>query len=174
MAWQRLLLACLCVLATTMAAAETPQAGAPAPDFALRDGTGKLRQLADWRGQWLVLYFYPKDDTPGCTTEAQRFRDSHAEFAALGAQVAGVSLDDASSHQAFAREQRLNFPLLVDEGGKTARTYGALTNLGIAKFAKRHTFLIDPDGRIAKVYRDVEPSSHATELLADIRLFKRN
>jgi peroxiredoxin Q/BCP len=174
MAWRRLLLACLFVLAAPMAAAEALQAGAPAPDFSLKDGSGKPRQLADWRGQWLVLYFYPKDDTPGCTTEAQAFRDSQAEFSALGAQVAGVSLDDASSHQAFAKDQRLNFPLLVDEGGKTARSYGALTNLGIAKFAKRHTFLIDPDGRIAKIYRDVEPARHAAELLADIRLFKRN
>lgn len=169
-----LLLALICALVTTMAAAETLQAGAPAPEFALQDETGRLRKLADWRGQWLVLYFYPKDDTPGCTTEAQGFRNFQAQFTALGAQVAGVSLDDAASHQAFAKDQRLNYPLLVDEEGKLARAYGALTNLGIAKFAKRHTFLIDPDGRIAKIYRDVEPAGHAAELLADIRLFKRN
>lgn len=172
--WRRLLLACLCLLTTQMAAAETVQPGAPAPDFALKDGAGMLRKLADWRGQWLVLYFYPKNDTPGCTVEAQGFRDSQAEFTALGAQVVGVSLDDAASHQAFAQTQRLNFPLLVDEDGKVARSYGALTNLAIVKFAKRHTFLIDPDGRIAKIYRDVEPARHAAELLADIRFFKRN
>ncbi len=174
MNWRRGLLACLCLLTTQMASADAVQPGAPAPDFALQDGEGKLRKLADWRGQWLVLYFYPKNDTPGCTVEAQGFRDKQAEFAALGAQVAGVSLDDAASHQSFARTQRLNFPLLVDEDGKTSRSYGALTNLAIVKFAKRHTFLIDPDGRIAKVYRDVEPARHAAELLADIRFFKRN
>lgn len=157
------------------ASADGPlQAGAPAPDFALKDGAGKLRRLADWRGHWLVLYFYPKDDTPGCTTEAQGFRDSMTSFAALDAQVVGVSLDDERSHQAFAASQRLSFPLLVDEGGKVARAYGALTNLAVVKFAKRHTFLIDPDGRIAKVYRNVEPAEHAGEILADIQTLKRN
>jgi len=173
--WQRFLLACLLMLVIPAAmAVETVAIGAPAPDFALRDGTGQLRKLADWRGQWLVLYFYPKDDTPGCTTEAQAFRDSLANFSAVGAQVVGVSLDDAVSHQAFTRNHGLNFSLLVDEGGKTARAYGALSNLGIIKFAKRHSFLVDPEGRIAKVYRDVDPSRHAAELLADIRLFKHN
>lgn len=156
-------------------AADGPlQAGAAAPDFALQDGQGTLRSLADWRGRWLVLYFYPKDDTPGCTVEAQGFRDSLQRFAAFDADVVGISLDDAASHQSFAASQRLSFPLLVDAGGKVARAYGALTNLGIAKFAKRHTFLIDPAGRIAKAYRDVEPASHADELLADLQKFRRN
>lgn len=150
------------------------QPGAPAPDFALQDGQGKLRSLADWRGRWLVLYFYPKDDTPGCTVEAQTFRDSLQRFAAHDADVVGVSLDDAASHQSFAASQRLPFPLLVDAGGKVARTYGALTNLGIVKFAKRHTFLIDPTGRIAKAYREVEPATHAAEILADLQVLRRN
>lgn len=171
-----LFIASLCAgLLTPMAvSAESLQAGAPAPDFALRDGQGKLRSLADWRGRWLVLYFYPKDDTPGCTVEAQAFRDSLQRFTALDADVVGVSLDDAASHQSFAASQRLSFPLLVDAGGKVARAYGALTNLGIAKFAKRHTFLIDPVGRIAKTYRDVEPATHAAEILADLQAFKRD
>lgn len=178
--WRRikpLLLAFLfAVLQAPMpAAADGPlQAGAPAPDFALKDGEGRLRQLADWRGRWLVLYFYPRDDTPGCTLEAQGFRDSQKRLSELDAQVVGVSLDDAASHQAFAASQRLPFPLLVDEGGKVARAYGALTNLTLVKFAKRHTFLIDPEGRIAKAYRDVEPATHAAEILADLQVIKRN
>jgi peroxiredoxin Q/BCP len=157
-----------------MAAAESLQAGAPAPHFALEDGEGRLRQLADWRGTWLVLYFYPRDDTPGCTVEARGFRDAIGKFAALKAAVVGVSVDSAKSHRAFAQEQGLPFPLLVDVGGVVARSYGSLTNLGILKFAKRHTFLIDPDGRIARIYRDVQPASHAAELLADLQTFARN
>lgn len=155
------------------AAAETLSPGMAAPAFALPDADGKPRQLADWRGQWLVLYFYPRDNTPGCTAEAANFRDAQAQFAALKARVVGISLDDAASHRTFAAEHRLPFLLLSDADGAVAARYGALLNLGVMKFAKRHSFLIDPDGRIAKVYRQVEPATHVAEILADLKALQR-
>jgi peroxiredoxin Q/BCP len=140
-----------------------------APEFSLPDAVGKTRTLADWRGRWLVLYFYPRDNTPGCTTEAAAFRDARADFTALGTEIVGVSLDDGSSHRAFADAHRLPFTLLSDRDGRVAAHYGALLDLGVMKFAKRHTFLVDPDGRIARIYRQVDPTGHVAELLADIK-----
>jgi peroxiredoxin Q/BCP len=149
--------------------ADLPQPGSAAPAFSLPDADGKMRKLSDWRGQWVVLYFYPRDNTPGCTVEAKNFRDSLAAFAALHAQVVGISLDDGESHRAFAEKQSLPFPLLSDPGGTVAERYGSLSNMFVIKLAKRQTYLIDPDGRIAKVYMKVDPAEHAEELLADIR-----
>lgn len=169
----RRLLLLLCAWLPCVVAAAPLQAGAAAPDFALPDADGRTRQLADWRGQWLVLYFYPRDHTPGCTTEAGHFRDALPRFVALQAQVAGVSLDDSTSHRRFADDLRLPFPLLADTDGKVAQRYGALLNLGVMKFAKRHTILIDPDGRVAKIYREVEPATHAAQLLADLAELQR-
>ena len=145
-----------------------------APQFALTDADGKLHQLSEWRGRWLILYFYPRDKTPGCTAEAIAFRDHLLELAALKAQVAGVSVDDGASHRAFADLECLPFPLLADTDGQVARRYGALTNLAIVKFAKRHTYLIDPDGRIAIAYRDVDPAKHVSEILADLKRLRTN
>jgi peroxiredoxin Q/BCP len=145
------------------------QAGDMAPDFLLADGEGRMRQTAEWRGRWLILYFYPRDDTPGCTAEAKAFNASLPELATLKAQVVGVSVDDTESHRVFAARLGLSFPLLADTDGKVSRRYGALNDLAIMKFAKRHTFLIGPDGRIAKAYRDVEPSRHAGEIIADLK-----
>lgn len=153
----------------TASATTLLQAGEPAPDFMLADGEGKMRQLGEWRGRWLVLYFYPRDDTPGCTAEAKAFNERLPELAALKAQVVGVSVDDVDSHRAFASRLGLNFTLLADTDGKVARRYGTLNNFAIIKFAKRHTFLIGPDGRIAKAYRDVEPAQHAGEVIADLQ-----
>ncbi len=151
------------------AAADTPvAAGAPAPDFALPDAQGQERRLADFRGEWLLLYFYPKDDTPGCTREACAFRDGYAELRARGVQVVGVSLDDAASHRAFAQKHRLPFPLLSDAGGAVAQRYGALWSLGPVRFAKRHSFLIDPRGEVARLYRDVDVDRHFREVLDDL------
>ncbi len=149
--------------------AAPPVPGAMAPDFVLRDGAGQERRLADWRGRWLVLYFYPRDDTPGCTTEARNFRDSPERFKALRAEIVGVSLDDRASHLAFAEKHRLPFLLLSDAGGEVARRYGALSDFGVIRFAKRHTFLIDPEGRVAKAYLKVDAAAHAAELLADLQ-----
>lgn len=143
--------------------------GEKAPDFLLADGEGKMRQSSEWRGSWLILYFYPRDDTPGCTAEAKAFNERLPELAAQKAQVVGVSVDDIESHRAFAARLGLKFTLLADTDGKVSRRYGALNDFAIIKFAKRHTFLIDPEGRIAKVYRDVEPTRHAGEVIADLK-----
>lgn len=143
--------------------------GADAPDFAMPDQHGKIRTLADFRGRWLVLYFYPKDDTPHCTREACDLRDHAAEFAALGAAVAGVSLDSTARHARFAARHGLDFPLLVDAGGETAHRYGALFRFGPFKIARRHTFLIDPHGGVARIYRKVRVQEHADKLLRDLK-----
>ena len=150
-------------------AAGVPAVGSPAPEFALPDQAGRTLRLADLRGKWVVLYFYPKDDTPGCTEEACTFRDDQAALTLLGAQVVGVSLDDSASHAAFAKKYSLPFPLLADTDAKVSASYGAVTNLVVAKFAKRYTFLIDPQGRIAKAYLNVDTSRHSAEIIADLK-----
>ena len=151
-------------------AAEVPKAGQAAPDFSLPDQDGKLHKLIDYSGKWLVLYFYPKDDTPGCTQQACAFRDDLHQLTALGAVVAGVSLDDSSSHAAFAKKYHLPFPLLADKGAVVAARYGVLLNLGLFKVAKRYTFLINPQGKISKVYDKVETSRHSREVIEDLKL----
>jgi peroxiredoxin Q/BCP len=138
--------------------------GSIAPDFALPDQHGQTHRLADYSGRWLVLYFYPRDDTPGCTEEACRFRDDIGVFGNLNAAIVGISVDDADSHAAFARKFSLPFPLLADRQGKTASAYGALLNLGVMRFARRHTFIIAPDGRIAARFDQVAPARHAREV----------
>lgn len=143
--------------------------GMMAPEFALPDGEGKLRDIREWRGKWLVLYFYPKDNTPGCTAEALAFQDNLENFRKLNAEVVGISLDDGASHRDFASERRLSFTLLSDRDGTVSRRYGALSALPFVKFAKRHTFLVGPDGRLVRIYREVDPTRHAMELLADLR-----
>ena len=143
-----------------------------APNFNLPDANGKIHQLSDYAGQWLVLYFYPKDDTPGCTKEACSFRDDLHKLDKLEAKVVGVSVDDGQSHGAFAKKYNLPFPLLSDKDGLTANKYGALTNLGLVKIAKRYTFLIDPQGRIAKTYFSVDTSCHSLEIIDDLTKLK--
>lgn len=142
--------------------------GDPAPAFELVDQDGELRRLADYRGRWVVLYFYPRDDTPGCTAEACNFRDDVPRLRQLGAQVLGVSMDSRESHAAFAAKHHLPFPLLADRDGRVARAYGAFFGLGPLRFARRHTFLIDPEGRVARVYRKVKPGSHSDEVVAAV------
>ena len=148
--------------------ADQPSVGDPAPDFELEDQTGQLRSIEDYRGQWVALYFYPKDFTPGCTTEACEFRDNIFAFRKLNCQILGVSLDDAESHRGFAEEHGLPFPLLADTEGNAADAYGVKTRMMGMSVAKRQTFLIDPDGRIARHYEKVDPESHSAELLADL------
>ena len=150
-------------------AAGTRVVGEDAPDFHLPDQTGKLHSLKDYTGKWVVLYFYPKDDTPGCTQQAWAFRDDFHTLTDLGAQVLGISVDDSASHAAFARKYHLPFPLLADSGGDVAKHYGALQNLGIVKFAKRYTFLIDPHGKIAQIYLSVDTARHSREIIADLQ-----
>jgi peroxiredoxin Q/BCP len=156
------------------AKANLPRAGDVAPDFELPDQVGTLRSSAEFLGKWLVLYFYPKDDTPGCTEQAARFRDAMGEIEALGAVVCGVSVDDSASHAAFARKHNLPFPLLADKGGAVAARYGSLVNLGIVRFARRNSFLIDPQGRVAKVYLGVNPAGNARDITTDLARLKRS
>lgn len=150
-------------------AGDVPLAGQPAPAFSLMDQSQKMHALKDDAGQWVVLYFYPKDDTPGCTKEACSFRDDLAQLEKLGARVIGVSVDDSDSHAKFAAKYHLPFPLLADKGGIVAESYGALNNFGIIKIARRYTFLIDPQGKIAKSYTRVEASRHSQEIIDDLK-----
>ena len=138
--------------------------GSVAPDFALKDQNGQMHRLSDYAGRWLVLYFYPRDDTPGCTKEACRFRDDIGVLGNLNAAVVGVSVDDTRSHAAFSSKFQLPFPLLSDPDGQTAAAYDSLLNLGLVKFALRHTFIIAPDGRIAARFDKVDPAIHAQEV----------
>lgn len=150
-------------------AGDLPEIGKPAPDFKLPDQNSKQHALSDYRGKWVVLYFYPKDDTPGCTQEACAFRDDLNQLTEMGAQVIGISVDDSSSHAEFAKKYHLPFPLLADNNGLVAEKYGALLNLGIIKMARRFTFLIDPQGNVNRDYLTVETSRHSKEIIADLK-----
>lgn len=164
-----LLVALLIMGLLSSASAAELNIGQLAPAFNLSDQTHESHSLEDYSGKWVVLYFYPKDDTPGCTKEACEFRDDVAVLQSLNVQVMGISLDDSESHADFANKYSLQFPLLADIGGEVAKRYGSLTSLGPIKFAKRHTFIIDPDGKLAKIYRSVKPASHSDEIIADIK-----
>lgn len=149
-------------------AAASAVLGQPAPEFELSDQDGQLHSLEDYRDSWVVLYFYPKDATPGCTTEACEFRDNIFAFQALNAQILGISLDDIDSHKAFAEEYGLPFPLLADTDGAAVDAYGVRTKFAGMSVAKRQTFIIDPNGTLAKHYEEVDPDTHSTEVLADL------
>jgi peroxiredoxin Q/BCP len=143
-----------------------PGVGSDAPEFSLRSQNGDPVNLKDYRGSWVVLYFYPRDQTPGCTREAHNFQADERRYAERHAVILGVSVDDIDSHKKFCAKEGLNFKLLADTGGKVSKMYGSLTNLGIVKFAARHTFLIDPQGRIARAYSSVDPARHSEDVLA--------
>lgn len=136
--------------------------GSQAPEFNALDQNGKDHKLADYAGRWLILYFYPKDNTPGCTTEACTFRDAYADFRKNNVAILGVSGDSQKSHLNFADKFSLPFPLLVDEGKTIIKAYGA------GGFLKRISYLIDPQSRIAKAYEKVKPADHPAEILSDI------
>lgn len=159
----------LLLVAGSPVMAQNLAVGQSAPTFTLPDQAGVQRSLGQFRGKWLVLYFYPKNDTPGCTTEACNFRDGQAFISALGAQVVGVSIDESASHKAFAEKYKLPFPLLADADGKVAGQYGALSNWGVVRFAKRQTFIIDPRGVLRKIYREVDADRHAQQVLDDLK-----
>jgi peroxiredoxin Q/BCP len=156
------------LLAGTSSLAEQIQKGDPAPDFELKDQSGQLHSMEDYRGKWVALYFYPKDDTPGCTTEACEFRDNIFAFKNLNCQILGISLDNVESHKEFAEKYELPFPLLADTAGTTADAYGVKSKFMGITVAKRQTFLIDPHGNVAKHYKEVDPDTHSQELLADL------
>lgn len=146
-----------------------PGVGELAPEFELPDQTGQLHSLEDYREQWVVLYFYPKDGTPGCTTEACEFRDNIFAFRDLNAQILGVSVDSVDSHRAFAENHSLPFPLLADVNGSTADAYGVKTRMLGMTVAKRQTFIIAPGGNIARHYANVRPDEHSAEVIADLK-----
>ena len=143
-----------------------PAVGDAAPEFRLQDQNSQWHALGDYQGRWVVLYFYPKADTPGCTTEACEFRDNIFAFQDIGAAIVGVSVDDVGSQKEFADKYHLPFPLLSDARQETAQLYGVLRESGLAN---RQTFLIDPDGRIAKHYAQVDPASHSAQVLTDLQ-----
>jgi peroxiredoxin Q/BCP len=150
------------------AAAAPPAVGSPAPAFALRDQNGAEHTLASYAGKWLVVYFYPKDGTPGCTKQVCAFRDSIDKVRAAGAEVVGVSVDDVESHKKFAEEHRVPFPLLADVDKKMATAYGVLTSKLGFQYSKRDTFVIDPQGKIAKHYPNVDPEQNVAQVVADL------
>lgn len=146
-------------------------------NFELPDQDGKLRSLAEFKGKWIVLYFYPKDNTPGCTKEACSFRDSYHQLQQMGAQIIGISKDSVASHKKFAEKFNLNFPILSDTEMKVIKKYGAW---GVKKFMGRefegtfrNTYLIDPQGNLYKTYEKVNPLTHASEIINDIKNFKK-
>ena len=157
------------LVARAARAGDLPELGKPAPGFDLPDQNGVHHTLEEYRGKWLVLYFYPKDDTPGCTKEACAFRDDLSQISELGAQVVGVSVDDTASHAEFAKKYNLPFPLLADKTTETAARYGALMNLLFMKVARRYTFLIDPQGNVGKIYLSVETSRHSKDIIEDLQ-----
>ncbi|MDR3386678.1 MAG: peroxiredoxin [Rudaea sp.] len=170
------MLALLIPAAFLQAAEETataPQDGQAAPDFKLQDQKGQWHTLAQYRGHWVVLYFYPKDDTPGCTTEVCTFRDDVLKLHKAGAEVLGVSLDDVDSHAKFAEKYHVPFPLLADSGKSTATDYGVLATHLNFTYARRETFLVDPQGKIAKHYKDVDPKENSGQVLADLATLKQ-
>jgi len=139
-----------------------------APDFRLQDQNGDWHALSDFRGQWLVVYFYPRADTPGCTTQGCSFRDNIYAFRGVGADVVGISTDPVDRQKAFSDKYSLPFAILSDEAGTVADRYGVLIESGNTNFARRETFLIDPEGRIAKHYPNVNPDRHTEEVLDDL------
>jgi peroxiredoxin Q/BCP len=145
-----------------------PEVGSAAPDFTLPTQEGSSASLKDYRGKWVVLYFYPKDQTPGCTREAHNFQVDQPKFAQHNAVVLGVSLDSVESHKRFCAKEGLNFKLLADTGHSVTKAYGSLMNLGVVQIASRNTFIINPEGKVAKVYGGVNPAHHSEEVLADL------
>ena len=150
-------------------AGRRPKTGDPAPGFTLPDQTGASRTLDEFLGKWLVLYFYPRDDTPGCVEQAMRFRDAMRGLESLGATVCGVSVDNSASHAAFAVKYKLPFALLADRDGAVAARYGSLRDFGVLRFARRNTFLVDPQGKVAKVYVGVNAGRNAQEVSDDLK-----
>lgn len=157
--------------ATALHAVDPPAVGSKAPGFRLQDQNGDWHELRDYKGRWLAVYFYPKDDTPGCTTEACNFRDNIYAFKAIGAEVVGISIDTVESHRDFADKYKLPFILLADDAGTVATAYGVIRDWKLIKIADRQSFLVNPEGVIVKHYEDVDPDTHTQEVLTDLEKF---
>ncbi|MBI3477221.1 MAG: peroxiredoxin [Acidobacteria bacterium] len=160
------LLVAVMVTSMVVFAGSPPVVGSLAPEFTLNSQEGKAVSLKDFHGSWVVLYFYPKDFTSGCTVEAHNFQRDQAQYQQKSAVVLGVSVDSADSHKQFCTKEGLNFKLLADTEYKVSNAYGSLTNMGVVKFAARHTFIINPDGKIARAFTEVNPNKHSEEVLA--------
>ena len=160
------LCATLFALTSPIFAGSTPSVGSMAPEFTLNSHEGAPVSLKDYRGKWVILYFYPKDFTSGCTIEAHNFQRDQAKFDAANAVILGVSLDTPDSHKQFCTKEGLNFKLLADTDHKVSSAYDSLTNFGLVKIASRHTFIITPDGKIAKAFTEVNPNTHSAEVLS--------
>ena len=162
---------------TCMAATEPqtqPEIGKPAPDFSLTTGDGSQVSLKDYRGKWVVLYFYPKDFTTGCTMEAHNFQRDLAKYNDAGVVILGVSVDTAQSHKDFCAKEGLNFKLLADPDAKVSTEYGSVMDYKGQKLASRNTFIINPNGDIAKVYTGVKPADHSEQVLKDLVELKKS
>jgi len=147
-------------------AGSTPSVGSLAPEFTLNSQEGTPVSLKDYRGKWVILYFYPRDFTSGCTIEAHNFQRDQSQYQQKNAVVLGVSVDSADSHQQFCTKEGLNFKLLADTDHKVSSAYDSLTNLVLVKIAARHTFIVNPEGKIAKVFTEVNPNQHSAEVLS--------
>ena len=161
-------LAALFVVSRSLSAKSMPVSGSVAPEFSLSAEDGSQVSLKDFRGKWVVLYFYPKDFTTGCTIEAHNFQRDQAEYARRNAVILGVSADSAESHKNFCAKEGLNFKLLADTQHQVSKQYGSLMNFGVTQISARNTFLIDPQGKIARAFASVNPSRHSAEMLAAI------
>src|SRR5882672_10025527 len=153
---------------------EVPAAGTVAPTFKLVTNEGKEASLSDFKGKWVVLYFYPKDFTSGCTLEAHNFQRDIAKYEAANAVILGVSVDTAESHKSFCAKEGLNFKLLADIGGKVSEQYGSTMEYNGATYSARNTFIIDPQGKIAKVFVKVSPAGHSEEVLAALATLQKS
>ena len=163
-----ILLAVVVAVRAMRSGEKAPPAGTPAPDFTLNSQDGKPVSLHDFKGKWVVLYFYPKDFTSGCTREAHNFQRDQAQYEQKNAIVLGVSGQDENSHQKFCAKEGLSFKLLADTKYAVSTSYDSLMDVGVAKISARHTFLIDPAGLVRKTYLKVNAAEHSAEVLADL------
>lgn len=152
---------------------ELPAVGAAAPGFNLTTNEGKEVSLNDFKGKWVVLYFYPKDFTSGCTLEARNFQRDLAKYEAANAVILGVSVDTAESHKEFCAKEGLNFKLLADIGAKVSEQYGSIMEYNGAKLSARNTFIIDPQGKVVKVFEKVKVAAHSEEVLAALATMQK-
>jgi peroxiredoxin Q/BCP len=161
------------IYGTLGASEKAPEVGTTAPDFTLSSQEGKPVNLHDYRGKWVVLYFYPKDFTSGCTEEAHNFQRDLAQYEQKNAVILGVSVDSTDSHQKFCTKEGLNFKLLADTDHKVSEEYGSIMNLAVKKLSARHTFLLNPEGVIVKEYMDVDTAKHSLEVLAALTVLQQ-
>lgn len=159
-------LVCAVAVVSASAATDQPAVGTPAPDFSLVNNEGKQTSLKDYRGKWVVLYFYPKDFTSGCTLEAHNFQRDLAKYEKMNAVILGVSVDSTESHKEFCAKEGLTFKLLSDTNAKVSAQYGSVMEYKGVKLSMRNTFIIDPEGKVAKVFTEVKPGVHSEEVLS--------